>query len=249
MTLAVFAFAYTFDIANQAFSVAEDSINKPNRPIPSGKMSVGGAYARWLLSWLILPVAIYATAGPRAATQLIFWEVWTFGFYVWPKCDNWIARNTFTAVGAVTQLGLLDAVIVHATPWSNIRDSLEWLLFFWLLVTIHVQEFHDMEGDKISGRQTLPLLMDPRSRFWLRVATAVVIAVTVMVNITFINLTNNFEISCTLGLFHVASMSVLAVRLVMLRTKEADKVTYKYYYTLATYIMLLFCSHSGATTM
>ncbi|PYH81198.1 hypothetical protein BO82DRAFT_375096 [Aspergillus uvarum CBS 121591] len=240
--LAILAFAYVFDIANQAFSVEEDSLNKPHRPIPSGIMSMEGGYTRWLLSWILFPILLHLTVGFQATTFLVLWEVWVLLFYVWPKFNNWAARNLFTAVGAVLQLSLLEALLTDLNLPSMEESSLRWLLFSWLVTTIHVQEFHDMDGDRKAGRQTLPLVLDQRGQFWLRGATATLIACTAISNGLRVDYaTVSLEPALLLlGLCHLLSMLTVAVRLVKLPFKEADKVTYKYYYTLATYTMLHF---------
>ncbi|KAB8224230.1 UbiA prenyltransferase family-domain-containing protein [Aspergillus novoparasiticus] len=243
--LTVFAFSYSFDIANQAFAVEEDSTNKPNRPIPSGKLTRDGAYRRWLLSWIISLALVGLEVGFRAALVLFAWEVWVALFYVWPKFQNWVARNLFTAVGATIQLRLLDGVLEKTLPSFRANSSLTWLLFTWLVWTIHVQEFHDMEGDERVGRQTLPLVVGHRGQFPLRVVTAMIIGGTGISSIVLAQLwlTSNPVLLC-LGLGHILFMLTVAVRLVVLPFKEADKITYKYYYTLATYSLLLFHQHT-----
>jgi 4-hydroxybenzoate polyprenyltransferase len=39
-TLIFFLYQYTFELANQAYGVEEDRINKPNRPVPAGLIKV-----------------------------------------------------------------------------------------------------------------------------------------------------------------------------------------------------------------
>ncbi|KAE8420829.1 UbiA prenyltransferase family-domain-containing protein [Aspergillus pseudocaelatus] len=246
MALTTFAFSYTFDIANQTFSVEEDTINKPNRPIPSGRLSINGAYTRWLLSWVISLAVIGLTVSLQAALVLLQWEMWVSLFYVWPKFQNWVARNLFTAVGATIQLRLLDTVLVKAIPSFRADSSLMWLLFTWLAWTIHVQEFHDTEGDQRVGRQTLPLIVGRRGQFPLRVLTAMIIGGTGVSSIVLAPIWRTLNPAMLyLGLAHLLFMLTVAVRLVVLPFKEADKVTYKYYYILATYSMLLFHQHTG----
>ncbi|KAE8139064.1 UbiA prenyltransferase family-domain-containing protein [Aspergillus pseudotamarii] len=245
MFLTTFTFAYTFDIANQTFSVEEDTINKPNRPIPSGRLSMNGAYTRWLISWVISLAIIGLTVSHQAALVLLQWEVWVSLFYVWPKFQNWVARNLFTAVGATIQLRLLDAVLVKTIPSFRADSSLTWLLFIWLAWTIHVQEFHDTEGDQRVGRQTLPLIVGRRGQFPLRVVTAMIIGGTGISSIVLAQLWRTPNPAMLyLALAHLLFMLTVAVRLVVLPFKEADKVTYKYYYTLATYSLLLFRQHT-----
>ncbi|KAF3386701.1 hypothetical protein F1880_001310 [Penicillium rolfsii] len=246
ITIITLAFSYSFDIANQAFSVEEDVINKPDRPIVSGRLAIEGAYARWFLSWILFPVLTYFMVGRSAAIMLILWELWILVFYVWPKVDHWIARNIFTAVGAVFQLGLLDAFLTEALPAYQVDTSLARLLFFWLIMSIHVQEFHDMEGDRATGRRTLPLFLGPQGQLVLRATTATVMVLAAVANLLRAHMYWGRSIHSMpidmigLGGCHLASMMIAAIRLITMRWKEADKVTYKYYYTFATYMMLLF---------
>lgn len=246
VTIITFTFSYSFDIANQAFSVEEDAINKPDRPIVSGRLAIEGAYARWFLSWIMFPILTYLMVDSSAAIILVLWELWITVFYVWPKVDHWVARNIFTALGAVLQLGLLDALLSEALPAYQVNNSLARLLFFWLIMTIHVQEFHDMEGDRATGRRTLPLLLGPRGQMVLRATTATVMVVTAVANLLrarmFWGGSTHSMPADIIGLAgcHIASMIIAAIRLITMRWKEADEVTYKYYYTLATYMMLLF---------
>lgn len=248
VAMMTFAFSYAFDIANQAFSVEEDAINKPDRPIVSGRLSIESAYARWFLTWTSFPVVAHFMVNGSAATMMIIWELWVLVFYVWPKLDHWAARNLFTAVGAIIQLSLLDAFLTRFYPDYLADTSLGYLLFWWLVLTIHVQEFHDMEGDRATGRRTLPLLIGPRHHLTLRVATATGMIIMMVINIlraraecshSFYNMPTEIFI---LAVIHLETMAVVAVRLIMMRWKEADRLTYKYYYTLATYAMLLFSS-------
>ncbi|KAF9894931.1 hypothetical protein FE257_004553 [Aspergillus nanangensis] len=95
--MAAVIYAYVFDIANQTTSATEDAINKPHRPIPAGLLSTRGGYWRWFLSWVGLPMFLAALSGTDAAVSLVGWEIWTFFCYVWPKFNNCLMRNTFTA--------------------------------------------------------------------------------------------------------------------------------------------------------
>lgn len=45
----------------------------------------------------------------------------------------------------------------------------------WLFATIHVQDFHDVEGDRQSGRRTLPIILSPSQITVLRRATALIL--------------------------------------------------------------------------
>lgn len=45
-----FPYLYSFDITQQILSISEDKINKPNRPLVSGQLSISGACVRCVIS-------------------------------------------------------------------------------------------------------------------------------------------------------------------------------------------------------
>jgi hypothetical protein len=49
-------FQYSLDIVNQITGVAEDSVNKPYRPIPCGLITISGAERCWILAWILFPL-------------------------------------------------------------------------------------------------------------------------------------------------------------------------------------------------
>ncbi|KAJ5617017.1 hypothetical protein N7537_002131 [Penicillium hordei] len=170
--LATIAFAYVFDIANQITSIEEDAINKPFRPIPAGLLTKEEASRRWFLSWSLPAIAVLCISGRDAAVYLV---IWVALHYAWPRFNHWVMRNAFTAVGVTIQLKLLDAVISHAVPTIQMVPHLDVLLFLWFALTIHIQEFHDVEGDRQQKRQTLPLILPPKAVDLLRAGTGLLI--------------------------------------------------------------------------
>ena len=52
-------FIYFFNLSNQMKGIAEDRVDKPHRPLPSGKVTLTGAKERWvavLLVWFLASV-------------------------------------------------------------------------------------------------------------------------------------------------------------------------------------------------
>lgn len=166
-------YAYAFDIANQTTSVAEDAVNKPYRPLPAGHMSVRGAYWRWGFSWIWMPILAFVLSGKWAAIYLIYWEIWIFFCYVWPKINNPFMRNIFPAMGNVCLVRMLNAIVVEYIPSSNMSWKLDSAICIWSGLTIHIQEFHDVDGDRKSGRRTIPIVLTPKQIMWVRQVTAV----------------------------------------------------------------------------
>lgn len=164
---------YTFDIANQATSVLEDQGNKPYRPIPSGILTIDQAYRRWYISWVLGPVILYAFGSKLALWYGIVWETWIVIFYVWPNYSgNWAWKNISIGSGTFILYRIQNSVISpYIAEWSiNIWPELVGL--FWLIFTIHIQDYKDLKGDRMSNRQTLPLLLSIRDRKRLQIMTA-----------------------------------------------------------------------------
>lgn len=163
--------------------------------------------------------------------------------YAWPRFNHWFMRNAFTAVGVTIQLKLLDAVISHAVPTIQMVSHLDILLFLWFALTIHVQEFHDVEGDRQQKRQTLPLILPPKAVDLLRAGTGFLIiteaCVSLVVRISLLLHTPSL-LRISTGVVHLVLATILATRLVVSSSKEMDQVTYHYYYFLATYTMVFF---------
>ncbi|KAJ7686495.1 UbiA prenyltransferase family-domain-containing protein [Mycena rosella] len=147
-------YIYSFDIANQINGVAEDRINKPDRPLSSGRVSLQGAYIRW-----------YTTTAAHllvsAALGVLPWGMLWVAITVYTSfCGgdkHWFTKNlVFMSVGS---LCLLHASWALVTPLT----AREWR---WALtlsgvfgVVANVQDMRDVDGDRVAGRRTLPILL------------------------------------------------------------------------------------------
>ncbi|KAK8022458.1 UbiA prenyltransferase family protein [Apiospora rasikravindrae] len=178
-TLAVgFLCSYIFDICNQATSPEEDAVNKPYRPIPAGLITVNQAKTRWFLTWTFGPLAVYHFYGFWAAMHLLEFEA-VIGFcYVWPRWFSWFMRNLFVFLLYLIQDRILNQVLLSTTapvPGWDLSVLIDLAVSAWFMGTVHVQEFHDLEGDRKSDRKTLPMLLSPRGLRRLRAGTSVYI--------------------------------------------------------------------------
>jgi 4-hydroxybenzoate polyprenyltransferase len=71
-TLLSFLVLYTFTISNQINGIEEDRIDKPDRPIVSGRVGFQGTYARYgifTLGCLLLAFATSASISSISSTQ------------------------------------------------------------------------------------------------------------------------------------------------------------------------------------
>ncbi|KAJ7877460.1 hypothetical protein B0H13DRAFT_2347143 [Mycena leptocephala] len=135
-------YIYSFDIANQINGVAEDRINKPDRPLSSGRVTLQGAYIRW-----------YATT----FVHLVLGAAW--GFYGGDK--HWVPKNLgFMTIGVFCLLqagwGLVAPITAREWRWVLLLSGV-----FGIVAS--VQDMRDVEGDRVAGRRTLPIVLGATS--------------------------------------------------------------------------------------
>ncbi|KAJ5630608.1 uncharacterized protein N7484_010708 [Penicillium longicatenatum] len=161
-----------FDVANQRLpeSVKEDSINKPWRPLPQGRMSL--SQARQLLLWTV-PVALVLGIVLQAG-----WETALILLLTWMYNDlhggDALTRDFIIAVAYDAFLaGSLRIALSAATGCTNVELSTtgyRWLGIIGgiILTTMQIQDLRDQAGDRTRGRQTWPLVLgDSFSRIWI----------------------------------------------------------------------------------
>ncbi|KAI6138756.1 UbiA prenyltransferase family [Pisolithus thermaeus] len=158
-----------FNLSNQAHSAHEDAINKPWRPLPSGRITVDEiSRFRWLLLIVCLCLSGWHGAGVLSASAAfslaeILHEDLRFNL-------DPVLRNHCNVGGYLAlELG---ATIILSSKTSVDRTSLVALLSSGLLLvtTIHAQDFADVNGDSLSGRRTFPIIAPEGSRLYMLAA-------------------------------------------------------------------------------
>ncbi len=145
-------YIYAFCLANQLSGVDEDLTNKPDRPLSAGLVSYQGALQRWGMV-----MAGFAVVGWQFGILkwAILWQICIIlhNFYGW-------SRHWFTKNGIIMPVGL---VALMAPAWELVTP-LTPLIWKWIIilavvvgVTINLQDLRDISGDRIMGRNTLPI--------------------------------------------------------------------------------------------
>ena len=138
-------------------AIEEDKINKPWRPLPSGRLSSSQATHVMLgalpVGWLI---SAY-TGGFYQFLLLVLLNVW---YNELGGGDNVIFRNLINAIGfTLYNSAALDILSGgKARSWDS-SISVQWLgtIGAIVLATIHIQDLRDQEGDRARNRTTMPL--------------------------------------------------------------------------------------------
>ncbi|KAJ6498593.1 UbiA prenyltransferase family, partial [Mycena vitilis] len=147
-------YIYAFDIANQINGVAEDHLNKPDRPLPAQLVSLRGAYVRWYIT-TAAHLLVGAAWGVLPWTALwVLLTVYT-SFYGGDK--HWTTKNLgFMALGSLCLLQAAWGLAAPLTPrewhWALLLSGV-----FGLVASVH--DMRDVEGDRAAGRRTLPIML------------------------------------------------------------------------------------------
>lgn len=151
---------------NQIADVETDRINRPERPLPSGRMSLREA---WALTAMLLAsaVALGALCG-LAYLACVLLTVPVTAMYSFAPLRT--KRLPFVANATIaTPRGLLLVLAGWAVgggfsrPEAWILGGLAWIYVFGAATT---KDFADAEGDRATGCVTLPILLGPKRAAW-----------------------------------------------------------------------------------
>ncbi|KAI8625988.1 UbiA prenyltransferase family-domain-containing protein, partial [Xylariaceae sp. FL1651] len=225
------------DVANQRLpdSIAEDIMNKPWRPITSGRITVEGA--RWLLiSSIVVTFATSCYFGVASEALLLFTLNWMYNDLGLANSHR-LPRNLLNALG-ITMIGVgatsvagkgLAFLRVPAASWSLLCAGM-------LVTTIHAQDIYDQQGDAARDRSTVPLVFGDTAARW-SVAVGVLFWSVVMpayLNILFYEQWVVFFGPVLLGI-------MVAARILTLRGIVEDKRTFGFWaaWTISIYSLPL----------
>jgi 4-hydroxybenzoate polyprenyltransferase len=157
------------DLCNQRRpeSVAEDGLNKPWRPIPSGRIKIH--HARWLLLSSV-PTSYSLSRqvlGGKTETVALFVLNWIYNDL--DAAENWILRNVLNALG-ITSIGAgATSVLTGGSACTRDSNGYIWLLICGGVIstTIQIQDLYDQVGDRKRGRTTMPLTLGDGITRWL----------------------------------------------------------------------------------
>jgi 4-hydroxybenzoate polyprenyltransferase len=249
---AAFANEYVFEICKQTLSPEEDARNRPSRPIPAGLLSVRGGYIRWIACWTIAPAVLVALGSPAAASNLVATMAWTFFCYACPRPPHWFWKNLYTPVALFFVLRILDSLVVLHIAHSEMAAHLDGSFCLWLFATIHMHDFHDVEGDRAAGRKTLPIVLSTLQLGYLRLFIA---AVTVAAAMLFVALGvarcgESYDVwVVVLASLQLVGGCATAGRFLLDETAEQGETTYKRFHVptaLAIVVYLSLVNHAAS---
>jgi 4-hydroxybenzoate polyprenyltransferase len=204
---------------NQIYDLDIDRVNKPKRPLPSGRLTIGQAwrftaitYALALvLAWLVTPQgsplslpALSAANGSKGRHEC-FWLVAVAGvctlLYSVPPF-----RTKRLGIWANVTIAIPRGVLLKVAGWSSVKTVIglePWyigaIFGLFLLGATTTKDFADMDGDRRGGCRTLPIQYGVRRAAWMISPSFVVPFLMIPLGAWMHVLTGNFWLLQALG--------------------------------------------------
>jgi 4-hydroxybenzoate polyprenyltransferase len=156
---------------NQIYDLDIDRINKPRRPLPSGRLPMRAAWlftllaylSAWMLAWLVAP------GGRHDCFWLVVAATVATVIYSCPPL-----RTKQRGIWANVTIAIPRGVLLKVAGWSAVKSMAgvePWFIGgifgLFLLGASTTKDFADMEGDKRGGCRTLPIMYGVRRAAWM----------------------------------------------------------------------------------
>ena len=207
---------------NQIYDLDIDRVNKPKRPLPSGRLTIPQVW--WftnityalalILAWLVAP------GGRHECFWLVAVAVVCTYLYSVPPF-----RTKRLGIWANVTIAIPRGVLLKVAGWSSVKTivGLEpWyigcIFGLFLLGATTTKDFADIEGDRRGGCRTLPIQYGVRRAAWMNSPSFVIPFVMINIGAAMHVLTGNFRALQILG--GVMTVYGLYVLYLMLRRPE-----------------------------
>ena len=190
---------------NQIYDLEIDRVNKPKRPLPSGRLALRDAWTFTLVTYAAaLALAWFVQPGGR---HECFWIVVAATFitvlYSAPPF-----RTKRLGIWANITIAIPRGVLLKVAGWSSVKTILgvePWyigaIFGLFLLGATTTKDFADMEGDRRGDCRTLPIQYGVRRAAWMISPSFVVPFVMINAGSALGVLTGSFVMLQALGLF------------------------------------------------
>jgi 4-hydroxybenzoate polyprenyltransferase len=156
---------------NQIYDLEIDRINKPRRPLPSGRIPLRDAWTFTFITYAIaLALAWLVAPGGR---HECFWIVLVAtGITVLYSAPPF--RTKRLGIWANVTIAIPRGVLLKVAGWSSVKTIIgvePWFIGaifgLFLLGASTTKDFADMEGDARGGCRTLPIIYGVRRAAWM----------------------------------------------------------------------------------
>ncbi|MGQ9618735.1 MAG: UbiA family prenyltransferase [Candidatus Aminicenantia bacterium] len=146
---------------NQIFDLEIDKINKPKRPIPSGRITSKSAFIFSIILYLISFVLAWFVSPQGRKECLILVLIAGLMTFIY-SCPPF--RTKRWGITANITIAIPRGILLKVAGWSSVKSIMRlepWyigLIFgLFLLGATSTKDFSDMEGDRKGGCVTLPI--------------------------------------------------------------------------------------------
>ena len=223
-----FLYLYSFNLSNQIAGVEEDKIDKPDRPIPSGLLTIQGAKYRW---WVV--TALYV------ATGIVIGNVWSCILWILTFLalnhggmdKHWFTKNCIAMPLGTLVLGWAAWSIVYGSTWMN-QEYTMFIVVILLFVaaTVNLQDLRDVKGDSKSGRKTMPI------QFGMHAARVIIsCSFTIMIFVSYLAIWNQYMYSVTIYKVVYILAEVFMHLYIIIRTLFLDHTYSEFHHTYHFY--------------
>jgi 4-hydroxybenzoate polyprenyltransferase len=207
---------------NQIYDLEIDRVNKPKRPLPSGRLSIAQVWWFTNITYALALVMAWLVA-PKGRHEC-FWlvavaVVCTYLYSVPPF------RTKRLGIWANVTIAIPRGVLLKVAGWSSVKTiaGLEpWyigaIFGLFLLGATTTKDFADMEGDRRGGCRTLPIRYGVRKAAWMISPSFVIPFIMINIGAAAGVLTGSFWLLQILGT--VMTIYGLYVLYLMLRRPE-----------------------------
>jgi 4-hydroxybenzoate polyprenyltransferase len=156
---------------NQIYDLEIDRINKPRRPLPSGRLNLADAWVFTIAAYAVALALAWLTApgGRRECFWIVVVATMITVLYSVPPF-----RTKRLGIWANVTIAIPRGVLLKVAGWSSVKTVLGFEPWFigaifglFLLGASTTKDFADMEGDARGGCRTLPIVYGVRRAAWL----------------------------------------------------------------------------------
>lgn len=141
------------NVINDYFDVEIDRVNRPDRPIPAGLVSLQAARA-YAVTLFLAGILVCLFTNTLCIAIAIFNSLLLVGYAAWLKRTPLLGNITVSYLAASMFLfgGALGGLpgLLHVMPFAV-------MTFFAMLARELVKDGEDVEGDRVSGAVTIPI--------------------------------------------------------------------------------------------
>ncbi|MEW6455271.1 MAG: UbiA family prenyltransferase [Acidobacteriota bacterium] len=156
---------------NQIFDIEIDRINKPKRPLPSGRLSLKEAYVFSVFLYILAFIMAWYVSPEGRKECFILVLIAASMTYIY---SGYPFRTKRWGIPANITIALPRGILLKVAGWSSVKSIIgvePWfigLIFgLFLLGATSTKDFADIEGDKKNNCITLPVKYGVKKAAWM----------------------------------------------------------------------------------